>query len=66
MEGYNDKMKIDILRACGFGRKAAKILVDDAATDEVLQTSLKLHPPLQQKLLKLKPKTKHITLQLLR
>jgi len=29
-------MKIDILRACGFDRKAARYLVDDA-TDEVIQ-----------------------------
>jgi len=36
MKGYNKKMKTDILRACGFGRKAARNLVD-GATDEVIQ-----------------------------
>lgn len=36
MKGYNKRMKIDILRACGFGRKAAKYLADDA-TNEVIQ-----------------------------
>ena len=38
MKGYNKKMKTDILRACGFGRKAAKNLID-GATDEVIQKS---------------------------
>jgi len=38
MKSYNKKMKTDILRACGFGRKAAKYLVD-GATDEVIQKS---------------------------
>ena len=36
MKGYNKKMKTDILRACGFGRKAARNLID-GATDEVFQ-----------------------------
>ena len=36
MKSYSKKMKMDILRACGFDRKAAKYLVDDA-TDEVIQ-----------------------------
>ena len=36
MKNYNKKMKTDILRACGFGRKAAKNLID-GATDEVFQ-----------------------------
>lgn len=36
MKGYNKKMKTDILRACGFGRKAASYLVD-GASDEIIQ-----------------------------
>ncbi|MBA7498305.1 hypothetical protein ES704_01040 [subsurface metagenome] len=36
MKSHNKRMKMDILRACGFGRKAARYLVDDA-TDEVIQ-----------------------------
>jgi len=36
MKSYNKKMKMDILRACGFDRKAARYLVYDA-TDEVIQ-----------------------------
>ena len=36
MKGYSKKMKMDILRACGFGRKAARNFVD-GATDEVIQ-----------------------------
>lgn len=37
MKDYSKKMKKDILRACGVGRKAASYLVDSAATDEVIQ-----------------------------
>lgn len=36
MKGYNKKLKIDMLRACGFGRKAARNLVN-GAVDEVIQ-----------------------------
>lgn len=37
MKDYSKKMKKDILRACGVGRKAASYLLDGAATDEVIQ-----------------------------
>ena len=41
MKGYSKKMKKDILRACGVGRKAASYLVDGAIDEVISKVSVK-------------------------
>ena len=41
MKSYNKKMKKDILRACGVGRKAASYLVDGAIDEVISKVSVK-------------------------